>query len=214
MQNKKQREHLCEIGKRIWQQGLSPGTGGNISARVSKNKILISPTLTSMGFMKPEDLCLIDLNGNVLEGRSKPSSEHKIHLQVYKRLSRINAVIHAHPPFATAFAVTGEPLTTFTQPETVVFLKKVPFVKYGTPSTDELPNELNSHLAGNYNAFLLQNHGVLCIGDDLDRAYFNLETLENLAKVIVISRLLGGEKEIDRRNVKKLIKLFNVNLDI
>lgn len=210
----KEKELLCEIGRRIWHQGLSPGTGGNISIRIEKNKILISPTLTSMGFMKPEDISLIDLKGKVLDGKSKPSSEHKLHLFVYKKLPNINAIIHAHPPFATAFAVSGEPFTTFTQPETVVFLGRVPFVKYGTPSTNELPNELDKFLDGKDNTFLLQNHGVLCIGEDLERTYYNLETLENSAKIIVISRLLGGEKEISKKNLKKLVKLFNVDLEI
>ena len=210
----KAKELLCEIGKRIWQQGLSPGTGGNISIRVEKNKILISPTLTSMGFMQPEDLCLLDLDGNVLDSKSRPSSEFKLHLHVYKKRPEITAVIHAHPPFASSFAVIGEKLNTFIQPETVVFLGEVPVVKYGTPSTDEFSENLNEYLDGNLNTFLLQNHGVLCIGYELIRAYYNLETLENLAKITVISRLLGGEKQISNDNLKKLFKLFNVNLEI
>ena len=123
-------------------------------------------------------------------------------------------MIHAHPPFASAFAVVGEELNKFIQPETVVFLRKVPVVEYGTPSTAELSDKLDKYLNEGYNTFLLQNHGVLCIGEDLDRTYNNLETLENLAKVTVISRQLGGEKEISRDNLKKLIKLFNVDLEI
>jgi L-fuculose-phosphate aldolase len=123
-------------------------------------------------------------------------------------------VIHAHPPFATAFAVTGEHLTTFIQPETVVFLGEIPFVKYGTPSTDELPKNLTKYLKSSSNTFLLQNHGVLCIGDDLERTYYNLETLENLAKVVTISRLLGREKEIGKKKLKELIDLFKVRLKI
>lgn len=211
---KKAKDLLCEIGHRIWQQGLSPGTGGNISIRVEKNKILISPTLTSMGFMEPEGLCLLDLDGNVINGKSRPSSEFKLHLHVYKKRPEITAVIHAHPPFASAFAVTGEKLNTFIQPETLVFLGEVPVVKYGTPSTEELAINLDKYLDGKRNTFLLQNHGVLCIGYELIRAYYNLETLENLAKITVISRLLGGEKEISNDNLKKLIKLFNVNIEI
>ena len=208
------KELLCRIGHNIWQHGLSPGTGGNISTRVSKDRILISPTLTSMGFMEPQDIVMINMKGKVLEGKTKPSSEYKLHLQVYKTRPEINAVIHAHPPFATAFAVTGEHLTTFIQPETVVFLGEVPFVKYGTPSTDELPENLDRHLKGSHNSFLLQNHGVLCIGHDLERTYYNLETLENLAKVVTISRLLGGEKEIGKKKLRELIKLFNVELKV
>jgi L-fuculose-phosphate aldolase len=214
MKYESQQSMLCEFGRRIWQQGLSPGTGGNISVRVSKDKTLISPTLTSMGFMEPDDISLINFDGEVLEGRLKPSSEFKLHVHVYNTRPSINAAIHAHPPFATAFAVTGEPFSTFTQPETVVFLKKIPFVEYGTPSTNELPVNLDKYLKENLNTFLLQNHGVLCIGEDLDRTYNNLETLENSAKILVISRLLGGEKEISKNNLKKLVKLFNVDLEI
>jgi len=207
-------EQLCEIGYRIWQQALSPGTGGNISARVEDDKILITPTLTSLGFMRSEDLCMMDLEGNVLDCKTRPSSEYRLHLHVYKSRPEVNAVIHAHPPFASAFAVTGKKLNTFIQPETVVFLGEVPVVKYGTPSTNELSEHLNEYLDGNRNTFLLQNHGVLCIGYELIRAYYNLETLENLAKITVISRLLGGEKQISKNNLKKLFELFNVNLEI
>ncbi len=206
--------YLCEIGHRIWQQGLSPGTGGNISIRVSKNKILISPTLTSMGFMQPKELCFLDLWGKILSSRSKPSSESKIHLAVYNSRPEINAVIHAHPPFASAFAVTDQHLSTFIQPETFVFLGKVPLVEYGTPSTDELPNNLKKYISSGLNTFLLENHGVLCIGEDLERTYFNLEILENLAKITVISRLIGGEREISKEKLIELKKLFNVKIQL
>ena len=208
------KELLCEIGHRIWQSGLSPGTGGNISIRDKKDNIFISPTLTNIGFMEPQDLALINLKGKLLENNAEPSSEFKLHLHVYNTRLEINAVIHAHPPFATAFAITGERLSTFIQPETLVFLGNVPFVEYGTPSTDELPKKLDKYLKDQQNTFLLQNHGVLCIGDDLERTYNNLETLENLAKIVVISRLLSREKEISKKNLKKLIKLFNLDLRV
>lgn len=214
MQFQKQREFLCEIGRRIWQQGLSPGTGGNISSRISIDRVLISPTLTSLGFMEPDSICVLDLKGNIKSDHSKPSSEYKLHLFVYNRRPEINTVIHAHPPFATAFAVTGEQLNTFIQPETVVFLGKVPVVEYGTPSTDELQRNISKYLKGSTNNFLLKNHGVLCIGNHPERTYNNLETLENLAKITVISRMLGGEKEISKENLKKLVALFNVELKI
>jgi L-fuculose-phosphate aldolase len=211
---KSNKELLCELGNRIWQQGLSPGTGGNISTRVAPDKFIISPTLTSMGFIEPNDLCTMDTNGRILGCKSKPSSEYKLHLYVYKMKPEINAVIHAHPPFASAFSVRGEKMNTFIQPETVVFLGEVPVVEYGTPSTDELPHTLDQFLDGPRTTFLLRNHGVLCIGDDLMRTYYNLETVENLAKVLVISRLLGGEKEIGRDKLRELIKLFNVDLEL
>ena len=210
---KKAREELCEIGHRIWQQGLSPGTGGNISTRM-ENEIIITPTLTGMGFMRPEDLCTLDLDGNVIDCKTRPSSEYKLHLRVYKRRPDVKAVIHGHPPFASAFAVTGETLNTRIQPETVVFLQEVPFVEYGTPSTDELPNNLDRYLAKNRKTYLLQNHGVLCIGEDLIWAYNYLETLENLAKINVTSKLLGGEIEIEKEYLQKLVELFNVDLEI
>jgi L-fuculose-phosphate aldolase len=214
MLNKKQRKQLCEIGNRIWQQGLSPGTAGNISMRLLSGDILISPTQTSIGFMEPENICLIDQEGNIKTGDIKPSSEQKLHLYVYKNRPEINAVIHAHPPYASAFAVAGSEISTFIQPETFVFLGKVPLVKYGTPSTDELPDNLGPHLKKGLNNFLLQNHGVLCIGEDLDRTYFNLETLENMSKVTVIARSIGGEKEISKKDLQKMAELFNVKIKL
>ncbi len=214
MNFEQKRERLCEIGRRIWQRGLSPGTGGNISIRLAKNKILISPTLASVGFLDRDDLCLIDREGNVIEGNTKPSMEYKMHLHVYMARPDINAVIHAHPPCATAFSVTGERLNTFIQPETVVFLGEIPLVEYGTPSTDQLPMKLDKYLRTNANTFLLQNHGVLCIGSDLLRTYYNLETLENLARVVILSRLLGGEKEIRKNKLKELVNIFGLDLKI
>jgi len=154
MEHEQIREQLCDIGHRIWQQALSPGTGGNISSRLDDNKILISPTLTGMGFMRSEDLCLIDLDGNVLECKTRPSSEYRLHLYVYKHRPDITAVIHAHPPFASAFSVTGEQLNTKIMPETIVFLTEVPLVEYGTPSTDELPERLDKYLDKNRKAYL------------------------------------------------------------
>jgi L-fuculose-phosphate aldolase len=214
IQNKKDREILCSIGRRIWQQALSPGTAGNISIRLSSGDILISPTLTSIGFMETENICLIDLHGNIKSVGTKPSSEHKLHLFIYRNRPEINAVIHAHPPYASAFAVTGKELSTYIQPETFVFLGKVPLIKYGTPSTDELTTNLEPFLGKDFDNFLLQNHGVLCIGEDLERTYYNLETLENLAKVTVIARSIGGEKEISKKDLKKMVKLFNVKIKL
>ncbi len=214
MSFKKEREHLCEIGRRIWHHGLSPGTAGNISIRVAPAKIIISPTLTSLGFLNPQKLSILDLNGEVEKESPKPSSEYKLHLYVYNNRPEINAVIHAHPPFASAFAVAGLEPSTFIQPETIVFLGKVPLIKYGTPSTNELTKNLDSIINSNLCNFILQNHGVLCFGEELDRAYFNLETLENLSKVTVLSKILGGEKEISKKNISKIVKLFKVKIEL
>ena len=200
------KREICEYGKRIYMNGFVAANDGNISVKVDDNTFWATPTGVSKGYMTPDMLVKVDAEGNVLEGKLKPSSELKMHMRVYKERPDVNAVVHAHPPIATGFAIAGIPLDKYTMPEAVIFLGSVPITPYGTPSTNEIPDAVSGYLQ-NYDAFLLENHGGLTVGADLNTAYFRMETMEFFAKVSLIAKLLGGEHEIPCDQVNKLVEM-------
>ena len=206
------KEQICEIGRRIYSNGFVAANDGNISIRASDNEFFTTPTGVSKGYMSPDMIIKVDREGHVLEGDLKPSSELKMHLRVYSERLDVNAVVHAHPPTATGFAIARIPLDKLTMPEAVIFLGAVPIVPYGTPSSDEIPEALSPFLQ-RYDSFLLENHGALTVGADLLSAYFKMETMEHFAKASLVARQLGGEKDLTEAQVKKLLdvrRAFNV----
>ena len=200
------REEICEIGRRIHSNGFVAANDGNISVKVSENEFYCTPTGVSKGFMTPDMILKVNDKGEVLEGSLKPSSEFKMHLRVYRERPDIRAVVHAHPPTATGFAVCGLPLDKYIMPEAVIFLGTVPITPYGTPSTQEVPDAITPYLKG-HDALLLENHGALTYGPTLKDALFRMETLEFYAKIMMITKLLGGAKELTNEQVNKLMDL-------
>jgi len=202
----KLKEEICEIGRRIYNRGFVAANDGNITVRISENEIWTTPTGVSKGFMTPDMLIKVNMDGEVIGGGSgfKPSSELKMHLRVYKDRPDVKAVVHAHPPYATAFAIAGIPLARCVMPEAVISLGTVPIAEYGTPSTDEIPDAIAKYLP-NYDALLLENHGALTYGYDLTNAYFKMETLDFYAHLLYLANNLGGAKDISPENVKKLM---------
>lgn len=200
------KREICEIGKRIYTKGFVAANDGNITVKVNDNEFWATPTGVSKGYMTPDMLIKVDANGKVLEGTWKPSSELKMHLRVYKERPDVRAVVHAHPPTATGFAIARIPLEKYTMPEAVIFLGTVPIAEYGTPSTDEIPDAVSKYLI-NHDAVLLENHGALTVGHDLTAAYFKMETLEFFAKISLVARQLGGEKELSCEQVGKLMEI-------
>jgi L-fuculose-phosphate aldolase len=148
----------------------------------------------------------IDAGGNILRGKGKISTEFKVHLYAYSRRPEVNAVVHCHPVYATAFATSGEGLMKNVFPEVILTLGKVPLCKYTTPSTDDLPTSMEPYIEHSW-AFLFQNHGAVTLGKSLRDAYFKMEKLEHTAKTIFISRMLGGETEISREKILELLNL-------
>lgn len=206
------RNEICDIGRRIYQNGFVAANDGNISVKVGDNEFYCTPTGVSKGYMTPDMIIRVDGEGNAVEGTLKPSSEIKMHLRVYRERPDVGAVVHAHPPTATAFAVCNIPLDAYIMPEAVLFLGDIPVCVYGTPSTDEVPDSLAPYIES-HDAFLLQNHGALTVGNTLMKAYFNMESLEFYAKVSKLARELGGAKEISDDQLDKLVALrkkFNV----
>ena len=200
------REQMCEICHRMWQLGWVAANDGNVSVKLGENLYMCTPTGVSKSFITPEKLLVIDGNGNVLEGNAKPSSEIKMHLRCYREREDVGAVLHAHPPVATGFAVAHVPLDRYSMIETVIAIGAIPIAPYGTPSTNEVPDSITP-LLPEHDVMLLENHGALSVGADLITAYYRMETLELYAKISLTARQLGGEKEISRENINTLINM-------
>lgn len=202
------KKQMCDIGKRVYQNGFVAANDGNFSVKISDNEILCTPTGVSKGYMTPDMICKINMDGKVLQanGSYKPSSEIKMHLRVYKLRPDVKSVVHAHPPYATSFAIAGIPLSQPIMPEAVISLGCVPIAAYGTPSTEEIPDAVEQYLE-HYDAVLLENHGALSFSDSLLSAYFKMESLEFYAKLLAISKQLGGPKELSDTQVKRLIEI-------
>jgi L-fuculose-phosphate aldolase len=199
---------MCEIGKRVYNNGFVAANDGNFSVRISDNEILATPTGVSKGYMTPDMICKVNMKGEVIQanGKYKPSSEIKMHIRVYEERSDVKSVVHAHPPYGTSFAIAGIPLTKQIMPEATIFLGCIPIAEYGLPSTHEIPDAISKYLQ-NYDALLLENHGALTYGEDLMSAYFKMESLEFYAKLMYHSIMLGGPKELSNSQVKDLLDL-------
>ncbi len=199
---------MCEIGKRIYDRGMVASNDGNISVKLNDNEFLCTPTGVSKGFMTPEYICKVNAKGEVIEAEEgfRPSSEIKMHMRVYKERPDVNSVVHAHPMYATGFAIAGIPLTAQIMPEAVIALGCVPIAEYGTPSTEEIPDAVSKYLQ-HYDAVLLENHGALAFSDSLLNAYHKMESVEFYAQLMFISTLLGGPKELSNEQVQRLYEI-------
>lgn len=199
------RQQICEVGRRMYEKNFVASNDGNISVRLAANRILTTPTGVSKGFMTPESMVIVDLEGRALSA-GKPSSEIPMHLFVYRERPDVQAVVHAHPLHATGFAAAGLSLEDCVTAEIIVTLGSIPLAPYGTPSTPKLPETLRPFIHHN-DAFLLANHGAVTVGKDLWDAYYKMERLEHYAHIIFISRQLGGEKILPKEQVQELLEL-------
>ncbi|SDN99436.1 class II aldolase/adducin family protein [Acetanaerobacterium elongatum] len=206
--NNEVREQICDICRRMWQMGWVAANDGNVSVRMEDGTFWATPTGVSKGFIRPEQLVRINRLGEVVESSEGllPSSEIKMHLCCYKERDDVTAVVHAHPPTATGFAVAHVHMDDYSMTESVLTIGSVPVTPYGTPSTNEVCDAIAPYLQ-DHDALLLANHGALTMGSDLISAYYRMETLELWAKTSLTARLLGGVKEIPRQNIDRLCTL-------
>lgn len=204
------KEQICNVGHRLWQLGFVAANDGNISVRLDEDFYLTTPTGVSKSLLKPEMILLVNGKGEVLDGNKayRPSSELPMHMRCYQERPDIGAVVHAHPPTATGFAIAGIPLDSYTMPEAIIFLGSVPIAEYGTPSTNEIPDAVAKYLP-EHDALLLENHGALTVGVDLMTAYYKMETMEHFAKVALVAKQLGGEKELSKEQIQGCLDLRN-----
>jgi len=197
---------IIHVGRRMYERGYVASNDGNVSVRVSEDRILVTPTGMSKGFLTRSDLVMVDMAGRKVSGKREPTSEVKMHLRAYELREDVGAVSHAHPPYATAYAVAGIPLEECILPEVILTIGSVPLARYGTPSTEEVPKSIEE-VVRRSDAFLLKNHGVMTVGPDILSAYHKLETVEHFAHISFIAGQLGRVKPLTGQEVEKLMGL-------
>jgi L-fuculose-phosphate aldolase len=200
------RADIVEVGRRMYAREYTDSNAGNISVRLGDDRLLMTPKSVCKGFMSPDMMCITDLAGRKLEGDRDPSSEMLMHLEVYRQRADVQAVVHAHPPTATGFAVAGIPLNKAVLAEVVTTLGSIPIAEYATPSTQELPDAVRKYIRA-HDGMLLANHGALTVGSDLFSAYYKMETIEHFAKISLVARQLGRENLIAREELLRLQEL-------
>lgn len=184
------KEKICEIGRRLYARGYAAGNDGNISFRVSRDRILCTPTMQSKGLLQPDDLVIVDLDGQHISGAKRRSSEVMLHLAIYRNRSDINAVVHCHPPHATAYAFTHRELPRWISPEVEMFLGDVVITPYETPGTQAFAQSVVPFLE-NANALILANHGTVSYARELEHAYWWTEVLDAYCRTLILAQSIG-----------------------
>jgi len=200
------KELMCEIGRRIWLKGFCAGNEGNHSYRISENRVLCTPTSISKGDLKPDDICTVDLEGKQVAGKRKRTSEILLHLSIYKARPDVKAVVHSHPPHATAFAVAGVELPTCIHPEAEVFLGAVKTARYVTPGDKRLGESILPYVKDS-NTILLQNHGTVTFDKDLEGAYYKLEIVDAYARILLLAKQVGSIRPLSAEEMRELLEL-------
>jgi L-fuculose-phosphate aldolase len=198
------RQEIVEIGRLVFQKGWVAANDGNISVQLDPERILATPTGVSKGMMRPEDLIIVDRKGNKIEGTRDRTSEILMHLTIYDMRPDVRAVVHTHPPVLTGFAAAGRPLNQAMLPEVVINFGCVPLAEYGLPGTPELTAPMLPYIP-KYDAIMMGNHGAVCYGEDVYKAYFRMETVEHVARIALVAELLGGPRLLPKAEVDKLL---------
>jgi L-fuculose-phosphate aldolase len=200
------KQEICEIGDRLYKRGFAAANDGNITYRVSENEVLCTPTMHSKGFLKPTDICLIDMEGQQLAGEKKRSTEALLHLEIMKARPAVKSVVHCHPPYATAFAVAREAIPSCVLPEVEVFLGNVPIARYETPSTKAFAETILPFVHQS-NVVMLANHGTVSFGETVERAYWWTEILDAHCRILLIAKQIGRVEYLSPEKTWELIEL-------
>jgi L-fuculose-phosphate aldolase len=205
------KKDIITVGKMLYDKGYIAATDGNISIKVSQNRILTTASGISKGFLRDEHIVVVDADGNLINGRHKPSSELKMHLIAYKLRPEINAIVHAHPPTCTAFTIAGITMAKCVLPEVVMTLGTIPTADYATPTTGEVPESIRDFIV-KYDAILLDRHGALTVSKkDVFDAYYKIEKIEHTAEVTLKARQLGQVKTLSSDQVEKLTDISGID---
>ncbi len=198
------RREVVEVCRRLYERGLIAGPDGNVSVRLDANRVLVTPAGMSKVDVQPSDLVELSLAGDRVRGSRRATSEIAVHLRIYRRRAEVRAVVHAHPPTATGFAVAGESFSTCVLPEVIFQMGWVPLVPYDTPGTEALADRFEPFL-GEHDVFLMANHGAVAIGPSLLIAHQRMESLEHTARILLTARLLGRVNELSSGDVAALV---------
>jgi len=202
----KLKQEICEIGRRLYNKGFAAANDGNITARISDNEVLCTPTMHSKGFLKPEDICTVDMTGKQTAGIKKRSSEALLHLEIYKQRPDVKSIVHCHPPHATAFAVAREPIPQCVLPEVEVFLGDVPITAYETPGGQAFADTILPFV-DRTNVIILANHGTVSYGESVERAYWWTEILDSYCRILMLAKSLGKVNYFTEKEERDLLNL-------
>lgn len=198
------RKQLCDLARRVYERGYVAATDGNLSVRLEAGRVMVTPSASCLGELRPDDLCVVSLrDGRLLAGRGRATSELPMHLEIYRQRSDVGAVVHAHPPITNAFSFAGQVLDPCVIPEVVVSLGRVPTVPYATPSCAEGASAIREPIRA-HDALILERHGSVTVGRDLREAYFKLEKLEHAAHILLNARLLGRVIPLSADELRRL----------
>ncbi len=210
------KQEICEVGRKIYAKGFAAANDGNISVRLDENTVLCTPTMVSKGFLKPDDICTVDMSGRQIAGRKKRTSEVLLHLEIYKARPDVKAVVHCHPPHATAFSVAGEEIPTCILPEVEVFLGPIPTARYETPGANSFAETILPFV-GKARVAVLKNHGTVSWSEEsVDRAYWWTEILDAYCRILVLAKQIGRVERISEPKVEELLDLkerFGMGVD-
>ncbi len=207
MNEYKLKEQMCEIGRRLYAKGFAAANDGNITVRLNEREVLCTPTMVSKGFLKPEDICKVDIRGQAA-GRHHASAPARccLHLAIYKQRPDVMAAVHCHPPHATAFAVAHEPIPKCILPEVEVFLGEVPIAVYETPGGQKFADTVVPYVK-DCNTIILANHGTVTFGPDLEKAYWNTEIIDAYCRILILAKQLGRINYFDEQKTRELLEL-------
>lgn len=200
------KQDICDIGRRIYNRQFAAANDGNITVRVSDNEVLCTPTLHCKGFLKPDDIALIDMTGKQIAGRKPRSSEALLHLEIYRQREDIKSVVHCHPPHATAFAIAREPIPQCILPEVEVFLGDVPITKYETPGGQAFADTIIPFV-NRTNVMILANHGTVSYGETVEQAYWWTEILDSYCRMLMLAKQLGNVAYLGGDKSQELLDL-------
>lgn len=201
-------EEIIDIGNLLWRRDMVASNDGNISARLSNGDIVCTPTGVSKRGMRLADLVVVDLNGNIIAGDKRPSSEIKMHLRVYELAPSVQGVVHAHPTFATVYAVKGEAPPVDLVAETVVLMPSIPIAPFAVPSTQAVPDSITD-IVPRSSVCLLEHHGALTWGGSVTEAYYHMERLEHVSKLGFYCQLAGADRSISPQRLAQIHQVFN-----
>jgi L-fuculose-phosphate aldolase len=200
------KQEICEIGDRLYKRGFAAANDGNITYRISEKEVVCTPTMICKGFMKPDDLCIVDMEGKQLAGKRKRTSEVMLHLEIMKERPDVKSVVHCHPPHATAFGVAREPIPMCVLPEVEVFLGEVPTTRYEIPGGKEFAATILPFVKKS-NVIILANHGTVSYGETVERAYWWTEVLDAYCRILMLSKGLGRVNYFTEPEAKALLDL-------
>ncbi len=200
------KQEICAIGDRLYKRGYAAGNDGNISFRISENEVVCTPTMISKGFMTPDDLCIVDMNGKQLSGKRKATSEIRLHLTIMKERPEVKSVVHCHPPFATAFGIAREPIPSCALPEIEIQLGEVPIAKYVIPGSQEFADTVLKFVHKT-KVVVLANHGTVSWGENPEQAYWYTEMLDAYCHMLILAKSIGNVGYFTKAEEEELLAL-------